>query len=258
MADSTDLVLTERRDHILVVTINRPAARNAVNQATARQVEAAMDTLDEDAELFLGVITGAGGTFSAGADLKAIARGESGATEKRGGFGVLRRPPAKPLIAAVEGFAVGGGFELCLACDLVVASRTAQFGLPEVRHNVVAVGGGLFRLPRRLPYHLAMELALTGRFVDAEFLHRWGVVNQLTGAGEALDGALRLAEAVLVNGPTAVAASKEIMFRSASWATEEQAWAAQLPIARPALQSADRKEGLTAFAEKRKPIWQGR
>ncbi|HEX4356911.1 MAG TPA: crotonase/enoyl-CoA hydratase family protein [Pseudonocardia sp.] len=258
MADSTDLVLVERRGHILVVTINRPAARNAVDRATARQVEAAMDTLDEDAELFLGVITGAGGTFSAGADLKAAARGESGATEKRGGFGVFRRPPAKPLIAAVEGFAVGGGFELCLACDLVVAARTARFGLPEVRHNVVAVGGGLFRLPRRLPYHLAMELALTGRFVDAEFLHRWGVVNQLAEQGEALDGALQLAESVLVNGPTAVAASKEIMFRSTSWATEEQAWQAQLPIARPALESADRTEGLAAFAAKRTPIWQGR
>jgi enoyl-CoA hydratase len=151
MTDSNEqAVLTERRGHILVVTLNRPEAKNACNLAVARGVSAAMDRLDAEDELFVGVITGAGGNFSAGADLKAVARGERAVTD-RGGFGLFRRPPRKPLIAAVEGYAVGGGLELCLSCDLIVAARDARMGLPEARHNVVAVGGGLFRLPKRIP-----------------------------------------------------------------------------------------------------------
>jgi enoyl-CoA hydratase len=258
MADD-DLVLTERRDHVLIVTINRTKAKNAVNRETAEQIEKAMDLLDDTDELFAGVITGAGGTFSAGADLKAAARGEAGgATLKRGGFGVMRRPPRKPLIAAVEGYAVGGGFELCLSCDMIVAAETAKLGLPEVRHNVIAMGAGLFRLPKRMPYHLAMELALTGEFKDAGFFHNWGVVNRVVPHGEALKAAIELAESLQVNGPTAVAASKEIIFQSLSWATEEEAWEAQVPLAASALESEDRTEGLAAFAEKRKPVWKGR
>ncbi|MDA3623997.1 crotonase/enoyl-CoA hydratase family protein [Saccharopolyspora oryzae] len=257
-SSAADLVLTDRREHVLIVTINRPECRNAVDAATAGQLEQAMDLLDDDDDLFAGVVTGAGGTFSAGADLKAAARGEKAVTPRRGGFGVFRRPPRKPLIAAVEGFAVGGGFELCLSCDLIVAAADARFGLPEVRHNGVAAGGGLFRLPKRLPYHLAVELALTGAFRDAEFFHRWGVVNRVVPAGASLDAAVELAESLQANGPTAVMASKEIIFRSSSWATEEEAWEAQQPIAARALDSEDRREGLAAFAEKREPRWVGR
>jgi len=253
---SEERILTERRGHVLVITINRPEARNAFDAASAQALEAAVDALDAEDDLFVGVITGAGGNFSAGADLKAVARGERAST-RRGGFGIFAKPPRKPVIAAVEGYAVGGGFELCLSCDLIVAARTARFGLPEVRHNVVAVGGGLFRLPRRMPYHLAMELALTGEFKDADYFHRMGVVNRVVEAGQALDAAVDWAQALLVNGPTALAATKEIVQHSADW-TDEEAWGAQMAYARRALESEDRKEGLAAFAEKRKPVWKGR
>lgn len=253
----SDRIITERRGPILIIRINRPEAKNAFDAESSTAMEAAMDLLDDEDGLFVGVITGEGGTFSAGADLKARARGEPRPNLKRGGFGLFKRPPRKPLIAAVEGHAVGGGFEICLACDLIVAAETAKFGLPEVRHNVVAIGGGLFRLPKRIPYHLAMELALTGEFKDAAFFHQLGVVNRLTLHGGALDAAIALAERILENGPTALAATKEIVFMSSEW-TEEEAWVNQIPIFLRAFESEDRKEGLAAFAEKRKPVWKGR
>lgn len=254
MSEASQRILTERRGPILIVTINRPEAKNAFDVAMQKAMQAAMNLLDQEDGLFVGIITGAGGTFSAGADLKEVATGHPRPQLARGGFGIMKRPPSKPIIAAVEGYAAGGGFEACLACDLIVAARNAKFGLPEVRYNVLADGGGLFRLPRRMPYHLAMELALTGAFKEASYLERYGVINRLAEPGKALEEAVKLAELLLVNGPTALAASKEIMFQSLNW-HDEEGWVKQMPIAQKMLDSEDKREGLKAFAEKRKPVW---
>ena len=248
---------TERRGPLLIVTIDRPQARNAFDSAASLQMNAAMDLLEQDPALFVGIITGSSGTFCAGADLKEAASGAPRARPPRGGFGIFASPPGKPLLAAVEGHAVGGGFELCLSCDLIVAASNARFGLPEVRHNVVAIGGGLFRLPRRMPYHLAMELALTGELYEAELLQRHGVVNRVVAPGTALEHTLQLAETLLRNGPTALNATKQIMQHAGEW-TEAQAWQQQMDYARQALESEDRQEGLRAFAEKRRPVWKGK
>lgn len=250
-------ILTQRRGSTFIVTINRPEAKNSFNSETSVQMNSAMDELDNDDSLFVGIITGAGGTFSAGADLKEAASGVKRVRPPRGGFGLFAQPPKKPLIAAVEGYAVGGGFEMCLSCDIIIAAESAKFGLPEVRHNVVAIGGGLFRLPKRMPYHLAMELALTGEFKNAQFFADKGIVNQVVPTGSAVDKAIEFAEKIQSNGPTALAASKEIMRRAFDW-QDEEGWSNQMPIANVALQSEDRKEGLKAFAEKRKPQWKGR
>jgi enoyl-CoA hydratase len=255
MADEP--VLTERRDGVLLITINRPEARNAINLATAEGIAAALDELDGDDELRAGVITGAGGTFSAGMDLKAFVAGERPHVEGRGSAGIVQGPPRKPLIAAVEGYAVALGFEIVLACDLVAASRDARFGLPEVTRSLVAVAGGLIRLPKRIPYHVAMELALTGAFIDAERAHALGVVNWLAEPEGALDAALELAGRIARNGPLAVDASKQIVRGSVEW-TEEEAWKRQGEIAGPVFGSEDAREGAIAFAEKRDPVWKGR
>ena len=253
----SDEVLTEERDGVLVVTLNRPQARNAVNEVLARSVAEAMDRLDEEDSLRAGVLTGAGGTFCAGMDLKAFVRGETPVVEGRGFAGLVERPPAKPLIAAVEGYALAGGFEIVLACDLVVASETASFGIPEVKRSLVAAGGGLLRLPRRIPYHQAMELALLGDHVPAPRMRELGLVNRLVPEGTALDAALELAAGIAANGPLAVLASKRIVAASLDW-PEEQAWREQETFAGPVARSEDAREGATAFAEKRPPVWRGR
>jgi enoyl-CoA hydratase len=252
-----DAVLVETRDNVLVITINRPEARNAVNGAVATGVAAALDRLDAETALSVGVLTGAGGTFSSGMDLKGFLRGETPVVEGRGLAGLTEAPPRKPLIAAVEGYALAGGFEMVLACDLVVASREAKFGLPEVKRSLVAGGGGLLRLPRRLPYYVAMELTLTGDPITAEVAHGYGLVNRVVEAGAALDGALELAAAVAANGPLALTASKEILRRSLDW-TEEEGWKQQMDILAPVFSSEDAREGAAAFAEKRPPRWQGK
>ena len=252
-----DAILVETRDNVLVMTINRPEARNAINGEVAQGLAAALDRLDEEAGLTVGILTGAGGTFSSGMDLKGFLRGESPVVEGRGLGGLTQAPPRKPLIAAVEGWALAGGFEMVLACDLVVASREAKFGIPEVKRSLVAGAGGLLRLPRRLPYHVAMELALTGDPVTAQVAHEHGLVNRLVEPGAALDGALELAAAVAANGPLALAATKEILRRSLDW-TEEEGWKRQADIMGPVFSSEDAREGAAAFAEKRPPRWQGR
>jgi enoyl-CoA hydratase len=250
-------VTTERDGEVLVVTIARPEARNAVNLAVAEGIAAALDELDRDDALRAAVLTGAGGTFCAGMDLKAFVAGEHPFVPGRGFAGIVERPPEKPIVAAVEGWALAGGFEVALACDLIVASREARFGIPEVKRGLVAAGGGLLRLPARIPYHLAMELALTGEPIGAERAHSAGLVSRLTEPGGSLGAALELARAVAANGPLAVAASKRILVEAPGWPADE-VWTRQQAISGPVFASEDAREGATAFAEKRPPEWRGR
>lgn len=251
------VLFAEARGAILVLTLNRPHAKHAFDLAMATALSDALDWFEQDAALAVAVITGSGGTFSSGADLKALLGGERGHTEKRGGFGIMKRPPDKPLIAAVEGYAVAGGFELALCADLVVAASDAKFGLPEVRRGLVAVGGALFRLPRRIPYHVAMEMALTGDLYPASRMRELGLLNRVTEPGKALDVALDLAASIAQGGPLALRATKEIVRESHAW-TDASAWTEQRRFADPALRSEDAKEGPRAFAEKRRPVWTGR
>jgi enoyl-CoA hydratase len=251
-----DPVLVAVDDGIAVVTINRPEARNAVNGAVARGIAAAVEELDARADVSVLVLTGAGGTFSAGMDLKGFLAGDSPQAEGRGFGGIVERPPVKPVIAAVEGYALAGGFELALACDLIVASEAAKFGLPEVRRGLVAGAGGLLRLPRRIPYHLAMEIALTGEHYPADRLHAAGLVSSLVPAGQALAAARELAARVALGAPLALAATKRVIAESADWDSGE-AFARQGEIITPVFTSADAMEGAMAFAEKRTPAWRG-
>jgi len=253
--NSENAVLVEQRDRILVITINRPEARNAVNSAVSHGLADAMDRLDDDPGLSVGVLTGAGGSFSAGMDLKAFARGENVIVEGRG-MGFTERPPVKPLIAAVEGYCLAGGCELALATDLIVASKESAFGIPEVKRGLVAGGGGLLRLPQRIPYAIAMELALTGENLSAVRAQELGLVNVLAEPGSALDAAIALAERITANGPLAVAATKRIIVESRGWSPNEM-WSQQTRILMPVFSSNDAKEGAIAFAEKRPPKWTG-
>jgi enoyl-CoA hydratase len=254
---SEPALLTERRERVLVITINRRDQRNAINAEVAQGMAAALDELDGDAELSLGVITGAGKGFCAGMDLKAFVAGESPYAGDRGFAGITRRAAAKPLIAAIEGFAVAGGLEVALACDLIVAARGAKLGIPEVKRSLVAAGGGLLRLPRVLPRGIAMEMALTGDPILAERGFELGLVNRLAEPGEAVATALKLAAAIAVNGPLALAASKRILNESTDW-PEAEFFERQGEIAGPVMGSEDAREGATAFAEKRPPVWRGR
>lgn len=250
-------VLVDASNGIQVITINRPHARNAINLGVCEGIAAAMDELEARADLRVAIITGAGGSFCSGMDLKAFVKGERPFLDGRGFAGLVERPPAKPLIAAVEGYALAGGFEIALACDLIVAGANASFGIPEVKRGLIAAAGGLMRLPRQIPQRIAMELALTGDMLPAQRAFELGLVNRLTDAHGALDEARRLAEKIVANGPLAVAASKRIIRESADWSSADM-FRRQEPLAAPIADSADAKEGATAFAEKRAPVWQGR
>jgi enoyl-CoA hydratase len=250
-------VLTERRGNVLLVTLNRPAVRNAVNAALAAGVAGALEELDSDESLSVGILTGAGGFFSAGMDLGAFVRGESPWFGDRGFAGIAQRSAAKPLIAAIEGFALAGGMEIALACDLIVAAKGAKLGIPEAKRSLVAAGGALLRMPRRMPYHVVMELALTGDPLPAERFEEFGLVNHLAEPGSALDVALELAGRIAGNGPLALIATKRILQEQFDWSTTEM-WDKQGAISGPVFASEDAKEGAAAFKEKREPVWQGR
>jgi acetyl-CoA C-acetyltransferase len=253
-----DAVLTERIGHVLIVTLNRAERRNAIDHAMACSLEAAWDRLDSDDDLRVAVLTGAAGFFSAGADLKAAAAGAPPArTERRGHFGTIQTPPVKPILAAVEGDALGGGCELALACDMIIAAETAKLGLPECQRGVLAAGGGAIRLPNRIARNVAMEMALTGQPQSAARLFELGMVNRLCAPGAALATALVLANLIAANAPLAVAAAKQVV-TTASTEGEAQAWALQQPVWEKLRASADYREGIAAFAAKRPPQWQGK
>ena len=261
MSDSeavlTDRLKIGRRENVLLITIDRPEVRNAVNAAVAEGIALALDRLDGDPSLSVGILTGAGGFFCAGMDLGAFVKGESPYYGDRGFAGIAQRASRKPLIAAIEGFAVAGGMEIALACDLIVAAKGAKMGIPEAKRSLVAAGGALLRLPRRMPYHVVMELALTGDPLLAERFQELGVVNRLAEPGSAVDVALELAASVAKNGPLALVASKQILQEQYDWSSAEM-WEKQGAISGPVFASEDAKEGASAFKERRDPVWRSR
>jgi enoyl-CoA hydratase len=249
-------VLVDTVDGIQIITINRPQARNAVNLQVALGIAAALDELDQRDDLRVAIITGAGGTFCSGMDLKAFVKGESPMISGRGFAGFVETPPRKPLIAAVEGYALAGGFEIALACDLIVAADNASFGIPEVKRGLVAAAGGLLRLPRQCPPRIAMELALTGDMLTAQRADHYGLINRLVPAGAALAEAMTLARRIIENAPLATVASKGVIQQSQDWCTDDM-FTEQQRIVGQVMVSADAREGASAFAEKRAPVWRG-
>jgi enoyl-CoA hydratase len=253
----TDEVLVDIADGIMIVTLNRPEARNAANKALAEGVSAAMDELESNDEVRVAILTGAGGTFCSGMDLKAFVSGETPSIEGRGFAGLTEYTPSKPLIAAVEGYALAGGLELAISCDLIVTADNAKFGIPEVKRGLAAAAGGLMKLPKQIPPRLAMELALTGDFISAQRACEVGLVNEVVPAGTALEAAKALAARIVANGPLAVAVSKKVVLESADWSASEM-WDKQAALVMPVFTSEDAIEGSVAFAEKRAPNWKGK
>ena len=254
---SDDAVAVDIADGVMTITLNRPQAKNAVNKAMADGISAAIDELESNPDLRVAIITGAGGTFCSGMDLKAFVTGELPVVEGRGFAGLVEYLVKKPVIAAVEGYALAGGFEVAISCDLIVVSEEAKFGIPEVKRGLAAAGGGLIKLPKQIPARIAMELALTGDFISAQRAYELGLVNQVVPAGTALEAARALAARIAANGPLAVAASKQVVARAQDW-DSDQMFAEQQKIVLPVLTSQDAIEGATAFAEKRAPNWQGK
>lgn len=255
---SEELVLTERRGRTLIITINRPQARNALTYDTSFALAQALDELEQDETLSLGILRGQGEHFCAGMDLKEFAKTQRRAVVPgRGLGGLCEALPKKPLIAAVEGYALAGGFEMCLACDLIIASETAQFGLPEAKRGLVPGSGGMLRLPHRIPYPIAMEILLTGDMLSAERAYSLGLINQLVTPGEALEAALTMADKIAANGPLALQVIKQVVNEARTWSNQEM-FALQQPRMEHVFSSEDAKEGTTAFAEKRAPVWKGR
>lgn len=253
------MVEYELRGHVALLTIQRPEARNAVNAAVAQGMEAALDRFEADEAAWVAVLTGAGSTFSAGADLKAISKGEGAslATERGGFAGIARRAIKKPIIAAVDGPALAGGCEIALSCDLIVASTAARFGLPEVKRSLVAAAGGLFRLPRALPERVALELVMTGEPLSAERAFHFGLVSRLVEPGNALAAAFELAESIAANAPLAVRASRDVA-RRAYVDGDDELWNASFQAFASMMSTEDFLEGPRAFIEKRPPRWTGR
>ena len=254
--EMSDTVLVSVDEGVMIITINRPEAKNAVNSEVAAGIAAAMIELDSNPNIRLAILTGAGGMFCSGMDLKAYIRGESPFIDGRGFGGLCSAPPQKPLIAAVEGFALAGGFELAIACDLIVAGEHARFGTPEVKVGLIAGAGGLLRTPRQIPQRIAMELALTGEMISAARAYDLGLVNRVVTSGGALTAAQTLARVIAANGPLAVAASKKVISESQDWLSSEM-FSQQEPLLKAIAKSKDAIEGATAFAEKRRPKWQG-
>lgn len=249
-------VLTQVDGGVLIVTMNRPEAKNAMNKAQAEGIAAAMDRLESDASLACAILTGAGGTFCSGMDLKGFLRGERPSIEGRGFGGLTEWTPSKPVIAAIDGYALAGGMELAMSCDLIVCSAGAKFGIPEAKRSLAAAAGGLIKLPRQIPPRIAMELALTGDFIDAARAYELGFVNRVV-EGPAIEGAKELAGRIAENGPLALIASKKVIRESHTWSDAEM-WKKQGEIVNPVFVSEDAREGAAAFAEKRKPNWQGK
>ena len=253
----SDEVLTSAEDGVLVITLNRPKAKNAVNKALAEAVSAALDELDSNDELRVAIITGAGGTFCSGMDLKAFVTGETPHIPGRGFAGLTEASPKKPQIAAVEGYALAGGLEVAISCDLIVAADSSMFGIPEAKRGLAAAAGGLVKLPRQIPSRVAMELALTGDFISAQRAYELGLINQIVPEGTALEAAKALAGKIAANGPLAVAKSKEVIQNQSDWSQGEM-FKNQNDIVNPVFVSEDAIEGATAFAEKRAPNWKGK
>jgi enoyl-CoA hydratase len=247
----------EVREGVGIITINRPEVRNAVNGAVAARLADITESIDSRADVRVAIITGAGGNFCSGMDLKAFLSREDVKPRGRGFAGMIRATIDKPMIAAIEGFALAGGFEIALACDLIVAAANARFGLPEVKRGLVANAGGLVRLPAQIPYRIAVELVLTGAMTDASRMVALGLVNRVVPAGQALGEALRLAAEISANGPLAVSTSKRVMRESRDWKTSE-AFDLQDAYTAPVFASEDAREGARAFSEKRSPQWTGR